>query len=46
MLEQALAELRDDAAFMRSVYHWETIPAREANFVEFPRELAPSLRAT
>ena len=46
MLHQALAELRDDASFMRSVAHWETIPARSAEFVDFPRAVDGRLRAS
>ena len=35
-LEQLLDSLRADAAFMRNVTHWETIPAQPARLAPFP----------
>ena len=35
-LEQLLDRLRHTSSFMENVTHWETIPAREAEYEAFP----------
>ena len=35
-LEQMIDRLKHTQAFMENVTHWETIPAREAEYEEFP----------
>ena len=38
-LEQLIDRLRRTPSFMENVTHWETIPAKEAQFAPFPEEL-------
>ena len=35
-LEQLLDRLKNTPSFMENVTHWETIPAREAVYEDFP----------
>lgn len=42
-LEQLLGRLRD-AEFMENVTHWESVPAKEAQFSPFPDSLDPRLK--
>ncbi len=48
-LEQLLGRLKDTPSFMENVTHWETIPAREAIYADFPPQmdtrLTPVLQA-
>ena len=44
MLDQVLADLRGDPRFMRAVYHWQVLPARNARLVPFPRTVDARLR--
>ncbi len=42
--ESVIDLLKNDRDFASCVTHWETVPAREGIFADFPAELAPDLR--
>ena len=44
MVERAIEALRNDAAFMSCVAHWQEIPPREGRYAEFPPEIDPRIR--
>ena len=44
VLEKLLSQWRDDLSFRRNVTRWETIPAQEGLYSNFPDSLRPPLR--
>ena len=42
-LEQLLDRLKHTPSFMENVTHWETIPARDAQYADFPEQLDPRI---
>lgn len=42
-LNELLQQWQDDPAFMSNVTRWETVPASEGNFSDFPSHLGPQL---
>ncbi|WP_319477417.1 DEAD/DEAH box helicase [Marispirochaeta aestuarii] len=44
MEEAILRTLKADTDFMEQVVRWETIPAREGRYVDFPSDIDPRLR--
>ena len=42
-LEQLVDRLKRTPAFMENVTHWETIPAKEAEYADFPEYLDPRI---
>ena len=38
-LEQLIGKLKNTPAFMENVTHWETIPAKEAEYAPFPASM-------
>lgn len=45
-LGELLEQLREDQRFMQNIYHWKTIPPREAQSVPFPDQLDERIRKT
>ncbi len=43
-LKFTVKNLREDGAFMSNVTHWESMPATDGRFHDFPDELSPKLR--
>ncbi|GAB4184649.1 MAG: ATP-dependent helicase MrfA [Calditrichia bacterium] len=42
-LEQLISWLKNHHYFSKNVTHWETIPARQATYVDFPGDIEPKL---
>jgi DEAD/DEAH box helicase domain-containing protein len=43
-IEQLAQALKNDSEFMDCVTHWETLPAMEAKYADFPEHLDPRLK--
>ncbi len=43
-LEQLIGRLKTTPSFMENVTHWETIPAKEAQYASFPETLDSRLQ--
>ncbi len=43
-MEEVLDFIRETPDISRNITHWHTIPAREAEYADFPATLHPSLR--
>ncbi|MGI6184026.1 MAG: DEAD/DEAH box helicase [Candidatus Fimadaptatus sp.] len=43
--EQLLSHLKNDSAFMANVTHWDVMPARQAEYADFPEWFDSRLRA-
>ena len=43
-LDEILKQWQDDPSFMSNVTRWETVPAREGSYVDFPESLDPQLQ--
>lgn len=39
MLKKVIADLKNDKAFMSSVSHWEVLPAKDGDYLDFPEEI-------
>jgi DEAD/DEAH box helicase domain-containing protein len=46
MVQEILEELRNDPAFRRNVTEWRVLPARPAQFANFPEDVDPRLQQT
>ncbi len=44
MLSELIKTIKDDPDFKRNVTHWETLPAREGVYADFPSDVQPVLK--